>query len=321
MSLALRGDTRLRPEMIARIKAVAEKLGYAPDPMLAALASYRRGRRPRAKHETIAWVTNWPTRDGWRSRPMFGQFFEGAKRCATELGYQLEEFWLNGPGLNPRRASEILYARGVQDLILAPQPDGVSRLELEWARFRVVTIGPTLRQPELHMVSNSQYRTVVRMCEALARRGYQRIGYAIERHIDERMDGQWSAAFERFQRDLPAARKTERYEERQTQAGVRRWLKEEKPDVVFSCIETLAEWLKQRGVAGAGKVDFALIGVEHAELGCQGMREDAAAVGAAAVKRLAAMVHLGERGVPAVATRTLIDATWVEAGVAANGGA
>lgn len=313
VSLALRGDPRLRPETAARIKAVAADLGYTPDPMLAALATYRRGRRPSGQHGTLAWVTNWPTRAGWRSRPMFGEFFEGAQRRAGEMGYRLEEFWLNARGLTPRRASEILHARGVQGLILAPQPDGVASLELDWGRFSVVTIGPTLRQPEFHMVSNSQYRTVTRLCEALAARGYRRIGYAIERRIDQRMDGYWSAAFDRFQRDLPATQRTERYEEVDLGAGLRRWLRAEKPDVVFGCSEALGRALRGGTAPRATPVDFALIGVAHRILGCAGMYEDALAIGATAIERVAALIHHGERGVPAVVSRTMIDATWVEA--------
>jgi len=43
------------------------------------------------------------------------------------------------------------------------------------------------------------------------------------------------------------------------------------------------------------------------------MHEDADIIDATAVERVTAMIHLGERGISAVANRTLIDATWVEA--------
>ncbi len=312
VSLALRGDTRLKAETVTRIKAVAKRLGYVPDPMLAALASYRRARRPHGPRGTIAWVTNWPTRDGWRLRPMFVQFFDGAQRRATELGYRLEEFWLHEGGLTPQRASGVLQARGVQGLILPPQPDDVSGLALTWEWFSAVTIGPTLREPELHMVSNNQYRTVHRLCRALAERGYRRIGYAIERRIDERMDGQWSAAFDRFQRDLPEERRISRFEEPLTTAALRRWLRATAPDVVVGCSDELAQLLAAPSGRRAS-CKFALVGVGHATTGCAGMHEDAAMIGTTAVDRVTALINLGERGIPRLATRTLIDATWVEA--------
>ncbi len=310
VSLALRSDRRLRPETIARIKAAAEKLGYVPDPMLTALASYRRARRPRDRHSVIAWVTNWSTRPGWRCRPMFVQFYEGARQRAAELGYRLEEFWLNPGKFSPQRSSEILYARGVQGLILAPQPDNTMSVDLHWPYFSAVTIGPTLRQPILHMVTNDQYRTVFRLCETLAAYGYRRIGYAIEPHRDARVDFHWSAAFDRFQRDLPPNRRTTRYEGPRDPKSLRSWLQTARPDVVFDCEESLWPMLQRLRATLPAVPDFALLGVTSEAAGFSGMDENAPTVGATAVERLAALLHLGETGVPAVVTRTLLESTW-----------
>lgn len=315
VSLALRRDPRLRPETIERVRVAAARLGYVPDPMLTALAAYRRARRPSARHGAMAWVTQWPEREGWRCRPMFVQFFEGARRRAAELGYGLEEFWLEPGGLTARRASDILHARGVLGLILAPQPDGVTQAELDWPRFSAVAIGPTLRRPALHVVSNSQFRTVRTLCAALAERGYQKIGYAIESRIDERMDGQWSAAFDRFQRDLPAARRTRRFEQPPEREAFRAWFGRERPDVVIGCAERVAERVAEENAAPERRdapVGFAMIGVVDGASGYAGMDENAPLVGATAAERLATLIQLGERGVPSVATRTLIDAAWVE---------
>lgn len=312
VSLGLRADRRLKPETIERIKAAAERLGYVPDPMLAALATYRRAGRAPRQHSVIAWVTNWSTRNGWHCRPMFLQFFEGARQRAAELGYRLEEFWLNPGKVSAQRSSEILYARGVQGLLLAPQPDGTSSMELNWRNFSVVTIGPTLREPILHMVTNDQYRTVFRLCETLAAQGYRRIGYAIETHRDARMECQWSAAFERFQRDLPASRRTVRYEGPRDAAALKAWIKATRPDVVFDCEETIWPVLKSLRGTLPNVPDFALIGVTSADAGYSGMNESASIVGATAVERLAALIHLGETGVPTVVTRTLLESTWCQ---------
>ena len=42
VSLALRAHPKIPAETRERIRRAAEKLGYTPDPMLGALASYRR---------------------------------------------------------------------------------------------------------------------------------------------------------------------------------------------------------------------------------------------------------------------------------------
>ena len=313
ISLALSSDSRLRPSTIARIKAAADSLGYTPDPMLVALSSYRRPFRPKVQQSALAWLTNWSTREGWRCQPLFVQIFEAAQRRAAELGYSMENFWLNGQGLTPRRVSDILHARGVHGLLLAPQPNDVHQLEMDWGRFSVVAVGPTLRQPEFHLVSNNQYRAVTQLCHQLSARGYQRIGYSIPREFDDQINGQWSAAFDHFQRDLPPARRTARHEGIPTLENLSRWLHATRPDVVFSCHEQVADLLRLAQAKGAPPAEFALIGVAHRELGCAGMHEDANRVGITAVDRLTAMIRLGEKGVPAATCRTLIDATWVDA--------
>lgn len=243
---------------------------------------------------------------------MFVEFYEGAYRRAAELGYRLEEYWLNTAKITPRRSSEILYARGVQGLILAPQPNGTTAVDLNWPHFSVVTIGPTLRHPILHRVTNDQYRTVAQLCSTLAARGYRRIGYAIEKHRDERVDCHWSAAFDRFQRDLPASRRTIRYEGPRDPVTLRAWLLETRPDVIFDCEEKIWPMLKTLRAPVSIRPDFALIGVTAEVDGFSGMNENAPIVGATAVERLTSLIHLGETGIPPVVTCTLLEGRWVD---------
>src|SRR3954453_19751018 len=103
VALALRDHSRISDETRGRIRAVADELGYTVNPLVAALMRSRRTGKP-PRHETVAFVTNYPTRFGWRprhhDRP---DFFPGAARRAAELGYRLEHFWLAQPGMNPNR--------------------------------------------------------------------------------------------------------------------------------------------------------------------------------------------------------------------------
>jgi LacI family transcriptional regulator len=312
VSLALRGDERLKPATIEKIKAAAERLGYQPDPMLSALASYRNARRPVRMRDTLAWVSDWDTRDGWRIVPMFVEFFEGARRRAAELGYRLEEYWLNSGHLSAERNTSILQGRGVRGLILAPLPNNVSSLPLDWRHFSTVAIGPTLREPALPAVSNNQFGTVQMLCGELAVRGYRRIGYAIDRLSDTRMNGRWSAAFDYFQRDLPDSRRVSRLEETTDRDTLRRWLQREKPDVVFGCSEDLFELLQS--LAGSVKTlpDFALIGVPSGTRRFSGIDENAGRVGATAAEQLSHLMRIGKRGIPETSTLTLIDGRWID---------
>jgi len=41
-------------------------MGYTPDPMLSSLYACRQASRSSPYQGTVAWITNFPTRDGWR---------------------------------------------------------------------------------------------------------------------------------------------------------------------------------------------------------------------------------------------------------------
>ena len=66
VSLALRNHPRLPEATRQRIQALAEELGYRPDPMLRALVAYRGRAMDRRNTPTLAYVTNWATRWGWK---------------------------------------------------------------------------------------------------------------------------------------------------------------------------------------------------------------------------------------------------------------
>jgi LacI family transcriptional regulator len=63
VALALRNHPGLPGETLARLKTIARKMGYRPDPTLAALNAYRIGSASRANVQVIAYVRRLGTRD------------------------------------------------------------------------------------------------------------------------------------------------------------------------------------------------------------------------------------------------------------------
>src|SRR5207249_1372261 len=84
VSLSLRDHPRIPLETRDRVKAVARRLGYKINPLVSALMQSRRSGKP-VKHATLAYVTNYATRYGWRpehhDRP---DFFPGAVERAAD---------------------------------------------------------------------------------------------------------------------------------------------------------------------------------------------------------------------------------------------
>src|SRR4051812_32755978 len=87
VALALRDHPRISVSTRRQVQRIAQKLGYQLNPLVAALMRSRRSGKP-VKHVGLAYVTNYPTRDGWKpvhhDRP---DFFPGAAARATDFGY------------------------------------------------------------------------------------------------------------------------------------------------------------------------------------------------------------------------------------------
>ena len=108
VSLALRGRPEIPSRTRERILELARELGYEPDPLLAALASYRHDRRGAHYRATLGWVTNFPTRRGWAEEEIYREYHVGARERAQSLGFDLQEFWLRDDAMTPARASQSL---------------------------------------------------------------------------------------------------------------------------------------------------------------------------------------------------------------------
>ncbi len=313
VSLALRNHPRLPATTRERVQAVARELGYVPDPMLSSLAHYRSTLRPAGYQATVAWVTNHPKRSGWREVRVFEQYFDGAAARAEELGFKLEEFWLRERGLTPQRATQILRARGIGGLILAPQPGPGVSLELEWDAFSAVAIGFSLARPSLHLVCLHQYRAIRLALRELLARGHRRPGLVLLRASDERVEQNWSAGFasglaELAPRDRLAPLLLDRWDE----GRFLRWVERHKPDVLLSKLLEVGPALQASGREAPRDLGVAYLTHASAEAGLSGISENPHAVGAAALDHLTGMLHRNERGVPALAHHLLIEGAWIE---------
>ncbi len=314
VSLALRNRPRIAEETRRRVHQAAAELGYRPDPMLAALNAYRVKKKPVHEHTVLAWVTNYPTRDLWRDNSCECTYFQGAKRRAEERGYRLEHFWLAEPGITNRRMSDILHARGIRGVLLAPQQHP-GAIDLDWTNFTAVTIGCTLVQPRLHNVFHHDYRIMTALLDELGRRGYRRPGLVELREHDERVDHHWTAAYFVHQQTLPADQRLAPFIlEAWNPPVFLKWVKQEQPDVVVSKLPEVAQALRQAGYRLPADISVALHSMV-AEPGLpeiSGMLKHPLEVGQMAVDLLIDMLHRNETGVPALPQQLMIDGSWNE---------
>lgn len=313
--MAFKGRPNIPEATRERILKIAAELGYAPDPMLSALAAYRNRQRPVTYHGTLAWLVNTAHGFDWRDRtlrPHFSDYFEGATAQAKRYGFQLEIFDFNAPQITPARLASILVARGVSGILLCPQPRPETNLEFPWHHFSVVTFGYSLATPQLHTVSATQYRAMRQTVHELRRLGYRRIGLALDGDHDLRTDHNYLAGYlvEEF---LAASRTrvpmlTAPYTD---QRAVAKWLRAHKPDAVVTGNYHFLDVLRSLGRRVPEDIGVACPLLPSADDGLAGVIENSLVIGNVAVDFLIGMIHRQERGIPGNPQRIHVEGRWL----------
>lgn len=305
VSKALSNHPAVADATKARVRAKAAELGYRPDPMLGALARWRESRRGRKgdRGNTLAWIYNHGRDTDMGRFAAYGAYLRGARERAEALGYAITEFWVGRGGLTEARLAEVLQARGITGVVVAPQAQSGGILRLPWERLSAITIGYTLAEPALHVVTNDQFQTMTQLLETLSARGRKRIGVYLWEEDNRRVLGRVASSFKAWRevRRIPLLE----YEEPRKEAFVE-WVRRKRLDTVVTREARVSKWLRE---AGLNKVDQASYALDEDDPG-PGMDHNNAAVGAAAVDGVTRMVERGERGVPVLPLRTLVTGVW-----------
>ena len=315
VSMALRDHPKIALKTRQRVKEEAESAGYRPEPMLSALAAYRQMKKPSLYHGTIAWVFNNCTRAAMLSIPLYRQYYEGACWRANELGYRIDEYYIQEPDMRAIRLSNILHARGVQGILLPPQPRLGLELDMRWDVFSTVAFGFSLHAPHHHVISSTQYRNSIMAVQCLIKLGYERIGFFGNTEFDDRTDGNFSAGIHTATKNLPSSRKIpplltrENSKLPKTITEIRSWIAHWKIDAVV-CVTGMQELLTQAGFQIPEDFAVALLNTQDEFQEFAGIDEQGFRTGAAAVDYVVGMIHRGERGIPQAPIQLLMEGKW-----------
>jgi LacI family transcriptional regulator len=328
VSMALRNDPRLPEATRTRLQKLANEMGYAPDPFLRALVAYRGKLTPRTNPPTLAYVTNWATRWGWKKATAHADFYAGAEAKAKELGFHLDHFWMREPGMTQTRLSGILRARGIHGIIIASHGREMGdAMQIDWENFSAMKIDYFPHQPALHNVTNNQCDIVRLAVQKVIAAGYRRIGFVMHRGWDHAVDHLWKAGFLCEQDAIPVADRVPAYIFPDAEpvdrwlneshspvvvddAPFKKWLKQHQPEVVISKASFVLPALKALGLRVPRDIAFVDVFLEDTSGATAGVRQNHRAVGALAVETLAGQLQHGKRGVPEIPTTTFVEGTW-----------
>ncbi len=311
VSLALRGNTRIPLETRERLRALAEEMGYRPDPAVESMARYRWAAHETGAGATLAFVVN-------RKRPFYNvqiPCFLSARERARERGFELIEFDVDEYA-SGRAASRVLYHRGIRGLVLSciPPDDLAPVLALDWGKFTIVSLAHGWGHVQVNTVGNSVFASTQMVWREVAKRGYRRIGAALLReNPPSRVDAERLGASMAAQQELCSAGNRLPFllcgfEDR---AELLAWVKEHRPDAVIGRNKMVYQVLCDAGYRIPGDFGFARLNAES-EGPIAGVSPMYSKIGRAVVDNLIAQMQENRWGLPEVRQTLQLEPEWLE---------
>jgi LacI family transcriptional regulator len=315
VSMALRRDPGVSAATGERIRKVARKLGYRPDPFVAALLSrVRTGRTPRLQAK-LAFIDPASDRQPWADFWTNAKFRAGAAARAFELGFEIEDFQPAADGITYSRLSGILWSRGIRGVVLGVfehYQQGV--IDLRWERFAAATQGYSIVHPELHRSCHFHWDAMMQASTALHAAGYRRLGFAFTHQASWRVRHLWLGAYQAFHASRALAFLPPHLAQgpdllRQEFLD---WHERHTPDAILTIHPEIAVWLRAAG--WRVPQDVALVHVdrhEEADPTWAGIDQNTRAVGARAAELVIEQLRNNDYGLPQHPKVVLTHGAWV----------
>ncbi len=203
VSMALRKHVKIPAATRKLIEDSAHKLGYRPNPLVAALAT-RHFRSERTGKTPLAYIRQRGTPDQELAEK---ELIKLQQEHAQKLGYWLETFDV-ASFRDGAQATRVLFSRGFQGIILESHFQLNLLPGMDWTRFCVVQRGesgggPVAPAEQLPFRATlDHFNLTVRAWDETWKRGYRRIGFALL-PLSEKVpedDLRWGAAQSRLRR-------------------------------------------------------------------------------------------------------------------------
>ncbi len=312
VSRALKGNLRLKAETRARIRRLADAMGYRPDPLLSALTSYR-ARASQRNGMTLAFVTHDGIHDHSGTPSM-----RGVRKRSEEIGYRVEEFPLGEYG-NVERLNQVLWSRGVAGVVVAYNPYEFDVETLSMDRFPVVFCGNDRLPQNVHSVGTNSFTAMELAYRKIRQAGLERVGNILCGFYMEG-DRERDAAVRHFRRlcgsrtgQIPILHCRLRGEpEAEERELLLRWFEKFRPEVIVGLFSRFCYRLMDSGVRIPGDVRFiSLTGTQQQQDdGIAGVAMPLVEMGMASVDLLHVMIQQYQRGQPVYRQTILVEPQW-----------
>jgi DNA-binding LacI/PurR family transcriptional regulator len=318
VSRALKSHPSISQATRERIVRLAEEMGYHENPFVTANMQRVRRAHPSRNKAIIAFLTP-VALDKWFSGVhSYRKIYEGVQQQAHELGFDIDPISLHDQGISDRRCNDIMQARGIDGVLIAPFENPFVRIRLDWSRYSVATLGFIHIQPRLSYAACNHHFNMNLTLRHLRRLGYQRIGLAIPGRADRYAQGMFQSAYllHSLRRTVGAAIPplVPAWLKDWNRDTFIAWFQEHQPDAIVCLTRDVRDWLDAENIAIPDEVGLAILSHHRHESDWSGIEQNTELVGAAGVRIISEQLMLNKRGRPEYPSTVYIEGDWVDGG-------
>ena len=308
VSLALQHHPSIPASTRDRIRAAAQELGYRPNPLVTALMRSRRTvTHASTVRASLGFLTADAPTDRWRDATTHRNFYAAATTRAVERGFSLEEFSASDPQMRPERLIDLLQARGIHGILVAPLTGQKNTLPFNLTGFSVVGLGTSVQAPEIDRVADDHFYAAHLAYNQARALGYRRIGFALAADISRRLEHRWLSGYLVAQQQhsprtrIPVFMPETREE---IPLGLNAWIARHRVDAVIFALRDQKKM--SCAPVGTGLISLSV----HDDSHITGIRQDEFRIGAEAIDLLVEKLQRWDAGSPRSPRLQLVRGVW-----------
>ncbi len=313
VSRILRNFPNHTPETRAKVLKIAEELNYKKNPLITALMSSRRQRKPTNFQTTIALIQC--NQLGIYTTQNRAKLREGIEIGAKFQGFDVEAFQINEGGVSPERLMKVIAARGMGCVIFEPFPRADVELEVDMSGFASLSLTGSLKSPNLNRVEIDHYSAFFLAEQNAKRKGYQRIGFVSDPLPLASHENRRRAAYLLAEDGVPSKNKIPELSLSSDPAlsvsQLKKWLGKYAPDVLISSVSKAPDYLLELGYEIPRDFGYIQLGLSENEGTTTGINPNWQEVGITAANQVIEALVTNNLGLPLFPRRTSIQPFWV----------
>jgi DNA-binding LacI/PurR family transcriptional regulator len=312
-SLALRGEPGVSPATVAKVRAVAARLGYTPDAAARALArGDLRGRgefygslalllHPEAMRQIAA-----------RPFPRPKSYFDELQDTAEALGYTLEMHAMPQTRAAAATLARLLRARGIRGVVTDAGNLPVPEVGFPWENFATVMLSAPPGEVRFHRISAHSLTDTLGAVETCHARGYRRPGLLVDEGQFSDWHGGFDAATAHLGLHFPG---NVLHLTKWDPTVFHAWVKRARVDVVIGNHQAKPlDELRASGRSVPDDIGYFCLDVDPPDARLSGYEQSRAVRNRLAIETLHGALRRGEFGLPETSLLIGVTPRWIEGG-------